>query len=241
MDVVFHIKKWGRMAWYQLRYRINKWKEIDGIYLPVYLKYGYSVLRFIDNRSYECEEAKIVKEKLQDADVVLELGTGIGFISTLCATKVGSKKVYTFEANENMRPIIMELFRKNKVNPNFQVAYLGNNEHGFYPEDDFLASTDKRGRPKKTAQSVGTLNLNETIASVKPTYLIMDIEGNEYEVMRAIDFQTIIKVQFELHPHLLSREQVLEIFDVLNRNGFVQDDKIVTQKNLFFEKPVLKS
>lgn len=143
--IKFHSVKRLRMGWYNIYYSINKWKNLESIYIPVYLRYGYSVLRFIDDGTYECEELHIIKSKLLSSDTVLELGTGISFISAYCAKKVGNKKMFTFEANPFMEPVIREVFKKNDVSPNFQIALLGNKNgtNEFVVQKDFLASSQK--------------------------------------------------------------------------------------------------
>ncbi len=226
------------MAWYSVRYRIDKWKNLEGVYISGYLKYGYSVLRFIDDGTYECEEISIIKSKLQSFDTILELGTGIGFISTYCAKKIGDKSVHTFEANPFMEPLIQEVFKRNKVNPNFQIALLGdkNSTNDFIAQRDFLASSQKDSSREGKKVSVPFLDLNETIKKNTPSYLVMDIEGNEFEVFSIIDFQTISKVQFELHPLLLKQEEIDFIFRKLAINNFVKDSLVSTEKNFFFER-----
>ncbi|MBW7892404.1 MAG: FkbM family methyltransferase [Chitinophagaceae bacterium] len=225
---------------YNIRYRLNKWKEVEGIFIPVYLRYGYSVIRFIDNGTYECEELRLLNSKLENTDVVMELGTGIGFISAFCARKIGFERVYTFEANEQMKPVILQLFEKNKVHPHFQVALLGNDEKDeteFLAQKDFLASSEKRSSAKGDRIVVPVLDINETIKKIQPTYLVMDIEGNEYDVINAIrDFHTIRKIQFELHPDVLSDEQTTFIFKVLKDHHFIKDEMVCTERNFYFEK-----
>jgi len=238
--IKFHGLKWLRFTWYYLYFCIYKWKKLQGIYLPVYPRFGYSVLRFIYNETYECEELDILKFKLEKTDKVLELGTGIGFISTYCAQKIGSEKVYTFEANIFMEPVIEEVFRKNKVTPKFQVALLGNREleSQFNAQRNFLSSSQKINDTRSGKIEVPFLDLNETIKKHVPNYLVMDIEGNEYDVFSIIDFQTIYKVQFELHPTLLNSEKVDFIFKKLADNNFIKDDRLSTEKNYYFEKNV---
>lgn len=234
----FHFKKWCRIVWFNLKYRINKWKVIDGIYLPVYLKYGYSVLRFIDDGTYEGGELRIVKKKLSSDDIVLELGTGIGFITTVCAKIIGSDKVYSFEANSLMKPVTEELFAKNQVTPNFSIALLASAESQgeFYAQNNFLASSEKAKHQKGTFVKVPVLDLNDTISKIKPTYLLMDIEGNELDILKIIDFQTIQKVQFELHPQYLNKEEIEFIFKKLETYSFKMDKSVSKSNYYFFEK-----
>lgn len=206
-----------------------------GIQLPVSLKYGYSVLRFIDDGSYEQGEAAIVVAKLSSEDIVLELGSGIGFISALCAQKTGSASVHTFEANPAMMPMIQRLYTRNNVQPHCTNALLSSasDQTFFFTDKNFLASTQKITKSKNKEVQVPVLALNDVIKELNPTYLIMDIEGNEYDIFTIIDFHTIRKVQFELHEWLLSKEQVAVIFSKLHMAGFEQDS-ISDTRNYYF-------
>ena len=228
------------MCRYGIYYRIKKWKNLRGIYIPVYLKYGYSVLRFIDNGTYECQEMDIVESRLKSSDKVLELGTGIGFISTYCAKKIGNENIHTYEANPFLEDTIREVFKKNKVSPKFEIALVGdkdsNNE--FMAQSEFLFSSKKHISQRGKKTSVPLLNLNTIIQKYLPTYLIMDIEGNEFEVFSIIEFQSIVKIQFELHTLLLKRDEIDFIFQRLADNHFVKDDLVSTEKNYYFEKKI---
>src|ERR1700722_20260570 len=116
-NINFWMLKLSRMASYNIKYRINKWADIEGVLLPVYLKYGYNVIRFIDNGEYESGEINIIKKTLTKDDKVLELCTGLGFISAYCSKKIGGENVYTFEAIPYLETSIKELYKKNNVSP----------------------------------------------------------------------------------------------------------------------------
>ena len=218
---------------------MNKWKNIEGVDIPVYLNYGYNVLRFLDNGEYESCEIAIIKNTLDKNDRVLELGTGIGFVSAYCAKKIGSDKVFTYEGNPGMQPLIAELYKKNKLNPHSQIALLGSNNGSrtFYKnEESFLASSANTNSSKTTSYKVEEKDLNEEIARLQPNYLVMDIEGGEYEIMKLINFQTINKIQFELHPSVLNKEQVDFIFSKLEQSGFTKSNAFDFKNNFFFTR-----
>ena len=228
------------MSWFNIKYRLHPWKEIEGINVPVYLNFGYPVLRFIDNGEYENSEIAIIKRTLESSDKVLELGTGLGFVSAFCSKQIGSERVYTFEGNSSLKPIINKLYNRNQVNPNLSFALLGegNGSKIFYEnKGSFLASSLKStSNEGKQYKEVTELNLNEVIDQIKPNYLIMDIEGAEYDIFKIIDFQSINKIQFELHPSLLSVEQIDYIFEKLEKNGFSQNENFEYRDNFFFKR-----
>jgi FkbM family methyltransferase len=236
----FHLLKLLRMSWFMLRYSLNKWKKIDGIFIPVQMQYGYSIVRFINNGEYEQGEINIIKNTLQKNDVVLELGTGIGFVSAYCARQVGNEQVHTFEANSSLESSIQSLYKKNRVHPQLTFAILGENAgtKTFYRDTgNFLASSAiKNEDATQEMTQITVLNLNETIKKIQPTYLMMDIEGGEYDIFNIIHFYTIEKIQFELHPAVLGNEKVEAIFRQLHQNNFSADKTFSSGNNFYFKK-----
>jgi FkbM family methyltransferase len=236
----FWYNKIVKLIYYNVRYRLYPWKDIEGILFPVNINYGYSVIRFIDNGTYEGGEIAIIKETVGPEDIVLELGTGLGFISAFCSKRIGSDRVYTFEANPQLEENIKKLYRRNHVNPNLEFAVLGNNngEKIFYVDkNNLLASSlkeiaGKNIRPRVIQQK----NINVVMKNINPTFLIMDIEGGEYDIFMTIEFGTINRIQFELHPLLLNETQMDEIFEVLSKNKFVENSLLGNGNNFFFEK-----
>lgn len=237
--IKFWVYKLCRLTYYHIRYRINKWIKIEGILFPVQLNYGYNVLRYIDNRKYESGEINIVKQSLHKNDKVLELGTGLGFISAFCSKKVGSENVYTFEANPLLKPGINKMYSRNHVNPHLEFVILGkeNGIASFYVNrQSLLASGLHESVAQKQKIEVEQKNLNEKIREINPTYLIMDIEGGEYEIINEIDFHTISKVQFELHPSILDTQKISQIFTKLACNGFEKSKSLSSANNYYFFK-----
>lgn len=236
----FQLVKLLRMSWFSLRYSVNKWKNIEGIYIPVNIGYGYSVLRFIDNGEYEQGEINIIKNTLEKDDVVLEMGTGIGFVSAFCARRIGDANVYTFEANASLEKKINSLYKKNKVNPHLTFAILGEEpgKKKFYRDpNSFLASSALINHDiKQETTEMPVLGLNETIGKIRPSYLMMDIEGGEYDVFDIIDFQSIKKIQFELHPAVLGEEKRSAIFRKLHDNDFAIDITFTKGNNFYLRK-----
>lgn len=230
--------KWSRSVYFNIRYRLNKWADVEGVWFPVNLEYGYDVLRFIHNGEYESGEINIIKHTLAKEDTVLELGTGLGFISAYCSKRIGSDRVYTFEANQRLERNIRELYERNEVSPHLEFAILGRNEgvRTFYRNKESLLASGLQGDGIRNNQAmeVREKNLNTMIARIRPTYLIMDIEGGEYAIFEDIDFQTITKVQFELHPGILDSSQVDAIFGKLTANGFVKDGSFNDENNNFY-------
>lgn len=75
-----------------------KYVRLNGIKINI-SDLSPSLKMFFYSDSYENYEIRLLEKYLNENDIVMELGTGIGFLSAFCAKKVGSKNVYSFEAN----------------------------------------------------------------------------------------------------------------------------------------------
>ena len=214
---------------------VKPWRCIEGVFLPVSFNTGFDTNRWILNGQYECGEIAIIKEKIEKKDVVFEIGTGMGFISSYCAKVAGDKNVYTYEANTNSVRIIKAVFKKNKVSPQFTNAYLAQEKgtRSFPVNRKNLLGSSAFIENAETV-SIPQLDLNEEIKRLSPSFLIMDIEGGEFDIFSIIAFQTIHKIQFELHPAILGEIKCNKIFSILQSNGFKKDHVISSGVNYFF-------
>jgi len=214
----------------------NPWVLVDIVQMPLFKEIGFNTLRWIVNGQYEIGELNIVKHTIEQQDIVMEIGTGLGFISTFCAKVTSSSQVFTFEANPLNYETSKLVFEKNKVSPSMRNCFLSN-EVGYidFPvnKKNRLASSTLNNN--ETIQ-IEKIDLNNTIKKINPNYLIMDIEGSEYDIFKIIDFHTIKKIQFELHPKILDDSKCNFIFNILKSNGFEMDLLHSVEPNYFFKK-----
>jgi FkbM family methyltransferase len=215
----------------------KQWKKVQGVWLPIKKEIGFDTLRWIVNGEYEIGEINILKAKLAEGDTVLEVGTGLGFISTYCALKLGNDAIVTYEANPVNVALAQQVFKQNKVAPQSHHQILGEKagwtSFAVNEQQKLASSLMKSG--ENTIQ-VEVVALNEVIQHLKPTYLVMDIEGGEYEMLHLIQFGTIQKVQFELHPAILGEEKCQQIFALLAKHHFIQDQTVSVHPNYFFKR-----
>ncbi len=198
-----------------------------------------AVIHNILNGRYERTEVTGIRRLLKPDDVVLELGAGIGFVSLFCAKMIGADRVFAFEANPALEPHIRRNYDLNNLHPKLEICILGDRDG----QADFFVTKDLWGssmfRPKSDAEqvSVPVRSLNEVIARVKPTFLIMDIEGGEHDIIQGIDFQTIRKVAIEVHPPIIGDDKVRFVERKLLDAGFVVDHGGSGWRQLVATKP----
>ena len=68
------------------------------------------VRKSLRTEEYEAKEAVSVLKAVRPGDTVMELGAGIGFISSLVATRCDVAAVHAFEANPRLVPYIESVY-----------------------------------------------------------------------------------------------------------------------------------
>ena len=139
----------------RLSYAVHKprWSEHCGVMLPVNQR-GVSPLaaKAIFTKGYERREFEITRKTIAEDDIVMEVGAGIGFLSTVFAKHIGSERVFAYEANPELIGLIQSTYKVNYVNPCLKNVVLaqGNGKREFYIADEFWASSAHRQHGKRT-------------------------------------------------------------------------------------------
>lgn len=198
--------------------------------------------RLLREGRYEEKEYTAIMAALRPDDVVIELGAGMGYISTAVAMK-GARAVHSFEANPAMIPYIREVHRLNGVTGvNLTHAVLGASagKVAFHIREDFTASSltaEPTGRvgPVIAVEEVEMLDIRAVIAAIAPTFLICDIEGAEADLIPAADLSGLRCAVVELHPQWIGAAGVAAVFGAMAAAGLTyfprgSNAKVVTFK-----------
>ena len=190
------------------------------------------------NGDYESPELELLDQYLSADDTVIELGAGIGYLANRYGARCPRQRHVTIEASPDMA----DLIRTN-------TAHLGNIEvinavaarlsagagtgrplgsaHtvDFHVYSDYWASstqplhlTDPERHLVRTVQ-VGTIDLDELIATRHARMLVCDIEGGEYDLVRTFDLD-VPKILMELHWRELGIPRALSVLRLLEDRGY---------------------
>lgn len=188
------------------------------------------VIETIEGGHYERFEGRRSKTFLADGDRVVELGAGLGLLSTLI---MSSKKIADYqlvEADPRL-PVVME--RTHELNGVSGPAHINScvatcnqsmiedGKVDFHVGDKFCASSLYGARNLKHTVEVPVISLTELIQEHKSNVLIADIEGGEVDLFTGEGFDNIDKILMEIHPARIGQSGVREIFRDLDRLGFV--------------------
>jgi FkbM family methyltransferase len=225
------------------QYRLTKYRRLvkDNIisikeiklYLDPYIS-DY-VRRSIYEGGYEAAELKIIQSQLSQNGTVFEVGAGIGLISSFCAKMIGSDRVFAYEANPAPEFLIRKNYALNKVSPALDICLLGEQlgETIFYTHQDFWSSSTVQTSPDSKAITVPVKTLNDEVYRINPSFLIVDIEGGEYDLFQHLDFHNIQKIMIEVHENFISADKAADVINKMTQTGFKIDHKCSTQQELF--------
>ncbi|MER2527725.1 MAG: FkbM family methyltransferase [Candidatus Competibacter denitrificans] len=198
--------------------------EHRGVIIPIIPKvFSEQIIQAIRVGTYEASEAGELDALIQTDEVILEIGAGCGFISTYCAKNPHTKAVYSVEANPALIDVIRLTHKLNNVQVTLyhEVLAKESGEIDFYVHEDFWASGTHSflGKPVK----VKTTSFQQRLAEIRPTMLIVDIEGGEDGLFEGIDLTGVRKIMLEVHQPTIGRRGVKRLFDQLSAQNFHYD------------------
>ncbi|MFK7939924.1 MAG: FkbM family methyltransferase [Roseovarius sp.] len=179
---------------------------------------------------YENAETRGIPRFISEKDRVLEIGAGIGFISTFVATQTGCRSVTCVEANPVLTDYIELVHKTNNVtNASVHNAVLlpdnvempKSGTVPFHVTDPFWSSSfeNPKGLPA-TLVDAPVMRFSDMIAQCDPTVIICDIEGGESELFSQVDFGRVNYIYIELHRRYIGANGVRKMFDDLHRHHF---------------------
>ena len=199
---------------------------------------GSAAVAYILDGRYERPERRILEYALKAGDRVLELGTGIGYLSAFCARKIGSDRVITFEANPLLRPRIEETYFINEVSPQVEFCMLGEHagQASFYVGDEFWSSSTISRKGKERRISIPVKAFNDILDEHKPNFLIIDIEGGEADLIDFMRLDGVTKVCIELHPWVIGKESEKRVRDFFHSHGFKEDPVVSDEEHVLYQR-----
>lgn len=201
-------------------------------------RFSAKIVRRLYDGGYEREECIAFERTLRPDDRVLELGAGIGYISSAAARRVGSGRVTTIEANTALAPIISATHGANNVQPDvrFGVMTAGHDlaPRTFYRHTRNLwsSSLSVPDGPHEAIE-VAALSWAHTLTEVQPSYLVMDIEGGEIELLRELDCEHVRRMLIEFHPRKTGTGSVVAVFEHLRDLGF-RADRVASGTHIYY-------
>lgn len=189
---------------------------------------------------YERAELGIIGRTLAPDDIVLEIGAGLGLISAYCAKRLGDGgQVHCFEANPAMAPAIRRTHELNGVQPHLVIGCVSTHDgsQDFFVEESFYSSSTRQRSAQATKVTVPSHSLQRLLGEIRPTYLVIDAEGAEADLLPGVDLAVVRKISIELHPHIIGNEACTTVIGGLIAQGFQLDIDLSDGRVAYFCRP----
>jgi len=218
------------------------------LYIPE-RNYNKDLTNRFKNNVYEKQEEYLINKYFNNNDIVLEVGSCLGFITVLLSRIVDS--VISIEANPELINTLETTISKNNVK-NVQLinGYISNTEEAikFQTYDIIVAGSGDREDLSTTniygwgdslkIYDVECIKIVDILNFEKINSIVLDIEGGELKFLNEnFDFikNKINKITIELHGNLMSDNKFNQkCIKILNDLEFKLVEKI--NKVYYFEK-----
>lgn len=204
--------------------------DVHGVALPLSSDEVSPVIwQALTDGSYEAKEARSVLKAIKPGDRVLELGSGIGIITSIIAG-IQDVSVWAFEANPATAALAERVIKANcRGNVVFSQGLLTADEpssYSFYVRRDlWMSSMDENQGPYESTISITSTNIDQFIADHGINVLVMDIEGAERDLLKQAELPGVERIFLELHDHLYGLAGIRDITHALAEKGFAYDPR----------------
>ncbi len=195
-----------------------------------------TIAKYLYKGAYEAQERRIIGESLRADDVVLDVGGGLGFIAAFCARRC--RGVTVVEANPDLCPVIRDTLALNGLAGEVVNAVLapGDGTATFHVARDFWASSLCPVPDTVRTVEVPALAASALMARVRPTYLVMDIEGGEAELLPHIPLDGVRCLCVEIHPEATGQEAMDKALASVTARGFHRDETLSQPQQILFRR-----
>ncbi|TGN67630.1 FkbM family methyltransferase [Paracoccus liaowanqingii] len=198
------------------------------------------IFNSIISGQYEAKEARIAYSLLRQGDRVLELGAGLGIITTVMAKSAGVF-IWAFDANPDIVELGRVVLEENGIsNVEYNQGLLSagdSKDHVFYVRRDFWMSSmlEEQG-PFDKVVILQSSDIDCFIRSKAINVVVLDIEGAERELLSNASFKGVDRVFLETHDHLYGLAGIRDIFLAMEARGFVYDPRSSSGPCILFRK-----
>lgn len=189
--------------------------------------------KIVDGR-YERHEALTIPKLMDGNEILLELGAGVGVISTLAWLSGKVKVVHCFEADPRLIPLIIETHAQNGVKGSVYNEILSSDSTmiaagtmDFHIREDFYGSstTKEYGREVRQTVQIPVKSFATAVEEIKPTVIACDIEGGELGLFDDVNMPSVKKIMLETHQTSLKGAGMRQVFHELHKADFHYDER----------------
>ena len=206
--------------------------RVDGIRLPIDRTVLSPKMEYtLAKGRYEYGEARQAARVISPGDTVLELGSGIGFVSSYLRRHTAAGKIICVEANPELIPFIRRVHAINEIEDTVVLNGVAqvppcSAAVPFYSRRDFWASSlDADSEPYEKIVKVPGLNFIELLETYRPNVLVMDIEGGELSLLATPELKHVRSIVMEVHVSSYGQTGLDQLLADARRLGFSVDPR----------------
>ncbi|MGB0507911.1 MAG: FkbM family methyltransferase [Pikeienuella sp.] len=197
----------------------------------------------INSGTYEVEEARITNRALETGDRVLEVGSGLGYITTTIARDSRVQSVTAYEADPRMAQYATDTLRRNGHDDVTVVnGMLGGEEEAggfaqFRQRPDFwMSSAYDTDINADQIVSTPIYVMNDVLREQGISIIICDIEGAEVDLLSNADLSNVDRIVVELHDHITGLSGIARLYAAMADKGFVYDPRCSENSVVLFRR-----
>ena len=173
-----------------------------------------------------------IKSFIKEEDIIIDIGANIGYYALLEAKIAKKGKVYAIEPVSENRKFLIENIKLNNYKNISVYPYAISDKTG----KKQIYVYDKKNWSSFTKNPFGKIIKNDEVNAIKlddfiklnlkksPTFIRMDTEGHEYEIIngmkKILESKKPLKLFIEFHSLFLSEKKIKEVMNVLKDNNF---------------------
>lgn len=227
----------------------SKTFEINGVKLEIPAEQASPrLIEAFESGKYEHLEARQIPRFMKDGDSVLELGAGVGYISSLAGKRFKLSGITAVEGNPQLIPTIKRNFELNGIEgkvlnclcasrsgrTGLNVDASGHAD--FFLRENFWGSSLDDKQAYKEAVKVPVRDFQEVVDEAKPTIIVSDIEGGEYDLFERVDLTGVRGILMEVHKGVIGLSGIDRVANTLRQEGLFYDPDYSVGAVVFFSR-----
>jgi len=224
-----------------LRYLLARIHNRGTYYTKVTVNGNLMYIDFRDNgiskelyihRKREHFSTEFIKKFISEDEIIIDIGANIGYYALIESRLANKGKVYAVEpipSNVYLLKRNIELNNCKNISV-FQFAIGdidGKAKIYVYDKCNWCSLTKNLNANIINEIEIITMTLDRFVESYVcqyPTFVRMDVEGYEYQIIKGasniLEKNKPLKLCIELHPHLMPRENMEELINILEQSDF---------------------
>lgn len=203
----------------------------------------------LNSEKIEPRESRQLAGVAEDGDRLLELGGGLGYVSTFVSKCVRLEQAVVVEANPMIVPVIQQTHRLNGVRATVlngvalsprSVLWRKRDQDGalpFYIRRGIWGSSLRREPGTRAIERVAAIDVVDLVAKHRPTLLVCGIDAGEADILDGIDLTSVRVARLQVHKRKTGLHAIRQLFRTMDGHGLCYDPDYSCGETVTFVRP----